>query len=159
MKKTLLPFLFLITCSVYCIAQPAIQWQKSLGGSFDDGAISIKQTADGGYIVAGWSNSNDGDVTGNHGGRDYWVVKLSPLTGIEELNAAGISVYPNPANDLLIINSANQLIGEIKIFDATGKLMRDQVINKNSLELNINEFNPGIYFIEINGYRLKIMKN
>jgi len=57
---------------------PEIQWQKSLGGSGKDAAYSIQQTTDGGYIVAGWSNSNDGDVTGNHGGFDYWVVKLGP---------------------------------------------------------------------------------
>ncbi|MGB3453998.1 MAG: hypothetical protein WBA59_09225 [Moheibacter sp.] len=54
-----------------------IQWQKSLGGTENDSANSIQQTIDGGYIVAGTSNSNNGDVTGNHGGKDYWIVKLS----------------------------------------------------------------------------------
>jgi uncharacterized repeat protein (TIGR01451 family) len=53
-----------------------ITWQKSLGGSADDQARSIQQTTDGGYIVAGYSNSNDGDVTGNNGDYDCWVVKL-----------------------------------------------------------------------------------
>jgi hypothetical protein len=55
-----------------------LQWQKSLGGSVEDYANSIQQTSDGGYIVAGQSNSNDGDVTGNHGEPDYWIVKLDP---------------------------------------------------------------------------------
>jgi len=54
----------------------ATQWQKSLGGSNDDETYSIQQTSDGGYIVAGYSDSNDGDVTGNQGDYDYWVVKL-----------------------------------------------------------------------------------
>lgn len=53
-----------------------LQWQKSLGGSNTDIATSIQQTNDGGYIVAGYSNSNDGDVSGNHGLMDVWVVKL-----------------------------------------------------------------------------------
>jgi hypothetical protein len=52
------------------------QWEKSLGGSNSDYASSIQQTSDGGYIVAGSSYSSDGDVTGNHGGSDYWIVKL-----------------------------------------------------------------------------------
>src|SRR4051812_23123800 len=61
---------------------PLIEWQKSLGGLGDDQATSIQQTSDGGYIVAGYSFSNDGDVTGHHGGAhydsaDYWIVKLS----------------------------------------------------------------------------------
>ena len=55
-----------------------LQWQKSLGGSVEDYANSIQQTSDGGYIVAGQSNSNDGDVSGNHGEPDYWIVKLDP---------------------------------------------------------------------------------
>src|SRR5579883_2263275 len=54
----------------------SIQWQKSLGGSANDGANSIEQTNDGGYIVAGYTASDDKDVSGNHGGNDYWIVKL-----------------------------------------------------------------------------------
>ena len=46
---------------------PEVQWQKSLGGSSADQAHSITQTSDGGYIVAGETGSNDGDVSGNHG--------------------------------------------------------------------------------------------
>jgi len=57
-------------------ADGEMMWQKCLGGTGSDCANSIRQTSDGGYIVAGESNSNNGDVTGNHGGRDMWVVKL-----------------------------------------------------------------------------------
>jgi hypothetical protein len=53
-----------------------IEWEKSLGGSKNDRAGSIQQTMDGGYMVAGWSSSTDGDVTGHHGETDSWVVKL-----------------------------------------------------------------------------------
>ena len=59
-----------------------IIWQKSFGGSNSDYAKSIQQTSDGGYVVAGLSYSNDGDVTGNHGGSDYWVIKLDSTGNI-----------------------------------------------------------------------------
>ncbi|MCD6594166.1 hypothetical protein J7L68_00615, partial [bacterium] len=49
-----------------------IVWQRTLGGSSDDCATSLQQTTDGGFIVAGGSASNDGDVSGNHGSSDYW---------------------------------------------------------------------------------------
>jgi hypothetical protein len=55
----------------------AIQWQKTFGGSQDERSFSIKQTSDSGYITAGYAKSNDGDVAGNHGDYDYWVIKLS----------------------------------------------------------------------------------
>ena len=69
-----------------------LEWQKSLGGSLDDLAYSIQQTSDGGYIVAGDSRSNDGDVTGNHGGTDIWVVKLNATGSIEWQKSLGGSL-------------------------------------------------------------------
>lgn len=82
-NKFLFALLMLFITTTYLTAQPAIEWQKSLGGSFADEAYSIQQTADGGYIMVGLSNSNDGDVTGNHGGDDYWVVKLNSTGAID----------------------------------------------------------------------------
>jgi hypothetical protein len=70
----------------------AIEWQKSLGGSGYDGANYIQQTSDGGYVVAGWSQSNDYDVSGNHGGEDYWIVKLTNTGTIEWQKSLGGSV-------------------------------------------------------------------
>lgn len=58
------------------------QWQKSLGGSGDDQANSICTTSDGGYVVAGFSNSSNGDITLNKGSSDYWIVKLNALGNI-----------------------------------------------------------------------------
>lgn len=60
-----------------------IQWQKMLGGANAEVAYSVQQTSDGGYIVAGYTNSNDGDVSGHHGNKDFWVVKLSSTGNIE----------------------------------------------------------------------------
>jgi hypothetical protein len=56
-----------------------IFWQRSLGGSMSDVANAIIQTTDGGYAIAGYSYSDDGDVSGHHGDSihsDYWVAKL-----------------------------------------------------------------------------------
>ena len=74
----------------------AIQWQKSLGGSDDDVALTIRQTSDGGYIVAGYSASNDGDVSGNHGGDDYWIVKLSGTGAVQWKESLGGSNDERP---------------------------------------------------------------
>jgi hypothetical protein len=67
----------------------AIQWQKALGGSNEDIARSIQPTADGGYIVAGSTKSNNGDVSGNHGDADAWIVKLSSSGAIQWQKALG----------------------------------------------------------------------
>jgi hypothetical protein len=54
-----------------------ILWQTSIGGSADDEGWSIATNPDNSYIVAGNTNSNDGNVSGNHGGQDIMLVKLS----------------------------------------------------------------------------------
>jgi|GEM_PF-5548384 len=54
-----------------------LQWQKNYGGSMDESASAIRQTGNGGYIVAGYSDSNDGNVSGNHGLSDIWVLNIS----------------------------------------------------------------------------------
>jgi hypothetical protein len=54
-----------------------VEWQKNFGGSKHEFARAIRQTEDGGYIVAGRTDSNDRDVTGNHGDFDCWIIKLT----------------------------------------------------------------------------------
>jgi len=56
-----------------------IQWQKTFGGTQNDYAGRIDTTSDGGFIVIGNSDSNDGDVTGNHGYNDFWILKIDSL--------------------------------------------------------------------------------
>ncbi len=60
-----------------------IQWKKTLGGNGIDQVAQIIQTDDGGFIIAASTSSNDADVTGNHGGMDCWIVKLTSLGTIE----------------------------------------------------------------------------
>jgi hypothetical protein len=70
-----------------------LEWENSLGGSDQDRARSIEQTADGGLVVFGQSSSNDGDVGGNNGGFDYWVVKLASNGQLEWENNLGGSAW------------------------------------------------------------------
>ena len=58
-------------------AQGELIWKKRFGGSKLDFANSVINAEGGGFIVAGVSYSNDGDVSGNHGYSDAWVLKLS----------------------------------------------------------------------------------
>lgn len=71
-----------------------IQWQRCYGGSHTENAVDIKTTEDGGYIIAGITNSNDGDVSGFHGvaGSDYgdfWILKIDSTGNIMWQNCFG----------------------------------------------------------------------
>src|SRR5690606_31820061 len=54
-----------------------LEWEKSFGGSEDDVAYSGIQIADGNYIIAGYSNSVDGDVATSSQPQNAWVLKLN----------------------------------------------------------------------------------
>ncbi|HMH20137.1 MAG TPA: gliding motility-associated C-terminal domain-containing protein [Puia sp.] len=59
-------------------ASGAVQWQRTLGGTYSEVYADIHQTPDGGYIIAGSSASVDCGFVGNHGGLDIWLIKLKP---------------------------------------------------------------------------------
>ncbi len=53
-----------------------IEWQKCLGGSKGENEGAIIQMQDGGYLFAGNTSSDDGDVMGHTVGENGWLVKL-----------------------------------------------------------------------------------
>ena len=74
MFKLLLTLITLLSLNTF---SQDITWQKSLGGSSMDYGKSIKETSDGGFIMAGYAMSSDGDITNAKGYYDYWIVKLN----------------------------------------------------------------------------------
>ena len=66
-----------------------LEWEKSLGGSNTDRLFKIILASDGGYILAGYSDSNDGDLTENSGDQDLWIVKLNTEGEIVWQNSLG----------------------------------------------------------------------
>lgn len=68
-----------------------IQWQKTIGGSYEDRLFSVRQTTDAGYILGGTSYSNiSGDKTTNSFGQmDYWIIKTDSVGNILWQNTIG----------------------------------------------------------------------
>jgi len=127
-----------------------LQWQKSFGGSGFDYGWSIGQTIDGGYIILGNSSSNDGDLTFNHGGWDFWIVKLTGSSvGIEENTTQNlVLVYPNPSSGNIIIHTNKGIGGVYSIMNELGQTIKQiQLNSSNNYTINIDNLNNGIYFV------------
>ncbi len=128
-----------------------IQWQKSVGGTSTDLGRSIQQTSDGGYIVAGHSGSNNGDVTGNHGNFDFGIVKLSTNVGIENsLNSQSIMISPNPSNREFRISGLEKE-NKIEIYDISGRLISQAISKGTDYTIDLSSKESGIYFYKVIG--------
>jgi len=58
--------------AVRASATPDSEWSETFGGGDNDVAFSVIQTSDGGYALAGWTESYGA------GGADLWLVKTGP---------------------------------------------------------------------------------
>ncbi|HRZ31814.1 MAG TPA: T9SS type A sorting domain-containing protein [Flavobacterium sp.] len=130
------------------------QWHRCFGGRNWDEGHQILQTADEGYMIAGYnSNHNDpsgADWTFNHGTYDAWLIKLNPETLSQPDFTAPdeqLLVYPNPSRKLLYLKAPEQVeINKIIITDVSGK---ECLVKTNQLSvLEIEQLSAGIYFIQ-----------
>ena len=74
-----------------------VSWQACLGGSSWERHSHSLSTFDGGLLVMGLTDSNDGDVSGNHGETDTWIVKLDSVGNIEWQKCLGGSSFEDPS--------------------------------------------------------------
>lgn len=73
--RGLLTFFSVLFCLLFfhSVSEAQITWEKTYGGSRTDVAEAVQQTTDGGYIVAGATNSFGA------GSFDVYVTKLDAL--------------------------------------------------------------------------------
>jgi hypothetical protein len=130
-----------------------IQWNKLYGGLDYEGIYSMQVTSDGGYILAGLSQSSStGDVVGNNrGGYDSWIMKVDNLGNIawtKLLGGAGDDfatyIIQNPDNSYILIgNSTSSTSGDVTAtnhgnndywitkFSATGTILWNKLLGGN----------------------------
>jgi len=130
-----------------------IIWQKTLGGTRGEIVYSIQQTMDGGYVMAGITYSNDGDVSGHYFPTtlaDIWVVKLGPLTDIEDIQSTeNLKIYPNPFSTSTTIQT-DHLISSYRIYNISGRLVSEERnLSGRSVTVKRGGLRSGMYFIEV----------
>ena len=74
-----------------------VEWDRSYGGLGNDQLYNVQPTSDGGYIIAGTSDSGiSGDKTENRvGNSDYWVIKTDASGNIIWQNDIGGLMFDN----------------------------------------------------------------
>jgi hypothetical protein len=94
----------------------------------------------------------------NVGGKQYpkdesLEVKIDAFTITDESKTNNsFTIFPNPSSGMVYIQSTNDDLTEIKVYDYQGKLLKDVKIKSNSTniyEINLSKYPGGIYFFEL----------
>ncbi len=83
---------------------------------------------------------------------DTWnnTINISSVsTAVDEQNLQHQNIYPNPVKDILFVESTD-IINSVEVLDVSGKMiLKKNVENESKVELNINNFQPGIYLLKM----------
>ncbi|MCS7029672.1 MAG: SBBP repeat-containing protein, partial [Bacteroidia bacterium] len=130
-----------------------------IGGSGDDVGYGITVDGSGSAYITGYTQSTDYDVTAGafqttYGGGTYdvFVTKLDfTVTSLQENTITSetknnFSLYPNPAQNYVIIENYTNSVQEYELSDISGKVLQVYTLpqGKNNIELNLPK---GMYFI------------
>ncbi len=138
-----------------------ILWERVYGGSETDRANRVIRSG-GSIILGGFTNSTDGDVIGNHGDFDLWLMKLEhdpvSVTGLREPMHAAI--VPNPTTGIATVIFLGEMGQNVSIdlLDTAGRttplsMIRSSMINETRITLDLSDRAPGTYHVVIKGDR------
>ena len=87
---------------------------------------------------------------------------IGGFTNVKENKNIELLMYPNPASDIVNLES-NVLIQEYKLIDMSGRVLKEIQLNDFGDELDLSPYSNGVYFIDLkskdNRIRKKIIKH
>ena len=119
----------------------------------DDGYQTIE------HIEIPALSSNYSYGKSSDGGANWIVFNPSQTTpsasngsvGIDEINSPKIMLYPNPANEFVRFSKH---VDSVQLFDAQGRLVLSQ---SQVNEINLHNFNPGIYHVKLDSQSFRLL--
>jgi hypothetical protein len=132
-------------------------WTRTYGGAEPDGGNSVQQTADGGYVVAGFTYSFGA------GDDDVYLIRLDSETGFEDKNNQPLprqlalnQNYPNPFNASTRIDFEIPVMSDVDIgvYDIIGRRAAtlfegQQRPGHHSIVWDAGDIPSGIYFARL----------
>ena len=106
--------------------------------------------------------NNKGEVLGNTPINNIGKIIFSPMTddttSIDNAHASNVRIYPNPTQDILIIDGAPQ--GQtLRLYNIQGQILTSAQINGLNTEINVANLQQGTYLLQIGAEIVKIIKH
>lgn len=99
----------------------------------------------------------------NYANNIYVSPDLSGTIAAKEVTGGRLACFPNPANDVLMIDGASisNRSATIEVFDAVGKKMfLDEIFidSEGNAQIDVGQLLPGMYWFKMEGLSLKFVK-
>ncbi len=70
-------------------------------------------------------------------------------TNVAETEDVNAMIYPNPAKDVVRLSTDNSQQTTVRVYNVLGMMIEEIEINSNEIEINVSDYNSGIYFFNI----------
>jgi hypothetical protein len=70
-------------------------------------------------------------------------------SGVSDIDENQLVVYPNPSADFIQIESTEDQINQVKLYDIMGKLVFEQSINDTKYTMNVSQLSTGLYQLKL----------
>src|SRR6056297_630975 len=107
----------------------------------DTGTMPYEVSKDGYQTTTGTVTVNQQNVVEN--------VVMDVAVGIEDLETAGIQIYPNPTTGTFYVTNDNKENMEILVKDLTGRTIINKTLSNDRNTINISDQSSGIYLIQL----------
>lgn len=78
------------------------------------------------------------------------VINVIKMVGIQEVETNQLSIYPNPAKDMVcVFNPFQSKSAIIQVFDAKGACVMQRNITENSININLSQLQGGLYELRV----------
>ena len=82
-----------------------------------------------------------------HYNNEYFVKIMYSVDGVEENMTQDISVYPNPAKDMLTVKAEN--LSYVAVYNSLGQKVFTQAFDCDEAVIDMNGFEAGIYMVRV----------
>lgn len=117
----------------------------SITAAYLDG-IMVGDYAKGGLNVINYSISKYNDVAVNDAGDDIYVI-LSAQQSIVENALSNVSIYPNPARNILNVNNVEN--ANVNIYAINGQLVKSMANVSGNAQVDLSDMAAGMYIVRM----------
>jgi tetratricopeptide (TPR) repeat protein len=149
-------------------------WDKRFGGPLYDACNGFVQMPDTSIFLYGSANQGISPVktdSGVGGANDIWIVHFKYIDTTSTVGFmdpiafdASISLYPNPASDVVTIASNKTQIQNITMYNLLGELIESKnYTSSHTIQFDLQTYPKGVYIAKITGKQStvarKVLKN